>query len=58
MTRLFYVNRDARPGETFGVFADPQAAERALRSCGRSLSTHTICKSEVGYVVLYRGYWR
>lgn len=54
--RVYFVNRDARLGETFGCFADREAAERALRACGRNLSTHTIRKTGIGYIVTVRGY--
>lgn len=56
MKRLFYVDYKAGPGDTFGVFVDPVVAESTLRKAGRSLATHTIRKTEVGYIVTDTGY--
>lgn len=54
MNPTVYLNRDPRPGEVFGVFADRDAAARALRQALRSTSTHTIVRTQIGYVVTWR----
>ncbi len=54
--RRFYVNREARVGEVFGVFADHNEAVRVLRQCNRDLNTHTIYRTLCGSVVNVRGY--
>jgi hypothetical protein len=54
--RRFYVNRDARVGETFGVFADFQEALVTLRFCKRDEKTHTIKRTSIGFVVTCKGY--
>ena len=54
--RTFFINRNARVGDTFGLFADRTQAMIALRNTLRNLHTHTICKTAVGYLVTCRGY--
>jgi hypothetical protein len=54
--RRFYVNRNARVGDTFGLFADREAALVALRASLRDLNTHTIVRTSIGYLVTCRGY--
>jgi hypothetical protein len=56
MPRKYYVNRNAKVGETFGVFADPQEATVTMRHYHRDEKTHTIVRTAVGYVVTCKGY--
>lgn len=54
--RRFYMNRNARIGDTFGLFADREEALVALRACLRDFNTHTIVRTAVGFLVTCRGY--
>ena len=55
--RNYYVNPVARVGDTFGCFADFNAALAALRRFGRDFATHTVrLVADLGYVVTVRGY--
>lgn len=56
MPRRYYLDRTARAGDTFGVFADHEEAVTALRACHRDLNTHTIRRTACGYIVTVRGY--
>jgi len=56
MPRAYYVNRNARVGETFGLFADFESALGSLRHFARNLSTHTIRRTDAGFLVSVRGY--
>jgi len=54
--RHCYIDHQAGLGDTFGVFADLDAVIAALRACGRSLATHTVRRTECGFICTVKGY--
>ena len=50
------VTRHTSFGDVFGVFATYDAAILTMQRMGRSVNTHTIRKTAIGYIVTHRGY--
>lgn len=51
-----YLNRNARVSETFGLFPNRDDAVNTLRAFKRDLNTHTIVRTQAGFLVTCRGY--